>query len=109
PPPRRSEALGLAPFDSVQPRYNPLFREFERELFPLCVEEGVGVIPYNPLAGGMLSGQHDRDKAPAEGTRFPIPNAGSMYQDRYWHDRVFDVIDAFLGIAKEAGLKPATL
>jgi aryl-alcohol dehydrogenase-like predicted oxidoreductase len=105
----RSEALGLARFDSVQPRYNLLFREFERELFPLCVEEGVGVIPYNPLAGGMLSGKHDRDKAPAEGTRFTIPNAGSMYQDRYWHDRVFDVIDAFLRIAKEAGLKPATL
>jgi 1-deoxyxylulose-5-phosphate synthase len=105
----RSEGLGLARFDSVQPRYNLLFREFERELFPLCVDEGIGVIPYNPLAGGMLSGKHGRDKPPTEGTRFTIPNAGSMYQDRYWHDRVFDVVDAFLQIAKEAGLKPATL
>ena len=43
----------------MQPRYNLLFREFERELFPLCLEEGIGVIPYNPLAGGMLSGKHD--------------------------------------------------
>src|SRR5579864_1774578 len=74
----RSETLGLARFDSVQPRYNMLFRQFERDLFPLCLEEGVGVIPYNPLAGGMLSGKHGRDKPPEQGTRFTIPNAGSM-------------------------------
>jgi aryl-alcohol dehydrogenase-like predicted oxidoreductase len=105
----RSEALGLARFDSVQPRYNLLFREFERELFPLCLEEGVGVIPYNPLAGGMLSGKHDRAKPPPEGTRFTIANAGAMYQDRYWHDREFNAIEGFVQVAKKAGLKPATL
>jgi len=105
----RSDALGLARFDSVQPRYNLLFREFERDLFPLCLEEGVGVIPYNPLAGGMLSGKHGRDKPPAEGTRFTIPNAGQMYQERYFHQREFDAVDAFQQLAKEAGLKPATL
>jgi aryl-alcohol dehydrogenase-like predicted oxidoreductase len=105
----RSEALGLSRFDSVQPRYNLLFREFERELFPLCLEEGVGVIPYNPLAGGLLSGKHRRGQAPAEGTRFTIPNAGQMYQDRYWHERELDAVDAFQEIAKAAGLKPATL
>jgi 1-deoxyxylulose-5-phosphate synthase len=105
----RSEALGLAHFESVQPRYNLLFREFERDLFPLCIEEGVGLIPYNPLAGGMLSGKHERGQAPAEGTRFTIPDAGTMYQARYWHDREFEAVDAFQQIAKDAGLKPATL
>ena len=105
----RSNVLGIARFESVQPRYNLLFREFERELFPLCLEEGVGVIPYNPLAGGMLSGKHGRDNAPTEGTRFTIPNAGTIYQDRYWHDREFDTVDAFVQLAKEAGMKPATL
>jgi 1-deoxyxylulose-5-phosphate synthase len=105
----RSDALGLARFDSVQPRYNLLFREFERELFPLCLEEGIGVIPYNPLAGGMLSGKHHRGGPPAQGTRFTIPTAGAMYQERYWHEREFDMVDAFQDIAKEAGLKPATL
>jgi 1-deoxyxylulose-5-phosphate synthase len=105
----RSETLGLARFESVQPRYNLLFREFERELFPLCIEEGVGLIPYNPLAGGMLSGKHGRGQPPAEGTRFTIPDAGTMYQARYWHDREFEAVDAFQQIAKEAGLKPATL
>jgi aryl-alcohol dehydrogenase-like predicted oxidoreductase len=105
----RSEALGLARFDSVQPRYNLLFREFERELFPLCLEEGIGVIPYNPLAGGLLSGKHERAQKPAAGTRFTIPNAGTMYQDRYWHDREFETVEAFTQIANGAGLKPATL
>ena len=105
----RSEAHGLARFDSVQPRYNLLFREFERELFPLCLEEGIGVIPYNPLAGGMLSGKHARGQPPAEGTRFTISNAGAMYQERYWHQREFDAVDAFRQIANRAGLKPATL
>jgi aryl-alcohol dehydrogenase (NADP+) len=105
----RSDVLGLSRFESVQPRYNLLFREFERELFPLCLEEGVGAIPYNPLAGGLLSGKYGRDKPPPEGTRFTIANAGQMYQERYWHDREFETVDAFLKIAKEAGIKPATL
>ncbi len=105
----RSEALGLTRFVSVQPRYNLIFREFERELFPLCVDEGIGVIPYNPIAGGLLSGKHDRNKPPDEGTRFTLGNAGRMYQDRYWHDNVFDTVDAIAKLAEEAGLPMATL
>ena len=105
----RSETLGIARFDSVQPRYNLLFREFERELFPLCLEEGIGVIPYNPIAGGMLSGKHDRTKPPDEGTRFALGNAASTYQDRYWHDNVFDTVDALVKIASDAGMPLATL
>ena len=105
----RSEARGIARFDSVQPRYNLLFREFERELFPLCVEQGVGVIPYNPIAGGMLSGKHDRTKPPEEGTRFTLGNAARTYQDRYWHDNVFDTVDELVKIASDAGMPLPTL
>jgi aryl-alcohol dehydrogenase (NADP+) len=105
----RSDVLGLARFVSVQPHYNLLFREFERELLPLCLEEGVGVIPYNPIAGGMLSGKHDRAKPPEEGTRFTLGNAASTYQDRYWHDHVFDTVDALVALADEAGMPLATL
>ncbi|HXY93125.1 MAG TPA: aldo/keto reductase [Acidimicrobiia bacterium] len=105
----RSEALGLAKFVSVQPRYNLVFREFERELFPLCLEEGIGVIPYNPIAGGLLSGKHDRSRPPEEGTRFTLGNAGRMYQGRYWHDHVFDTVDALAKLADEAGLAMATM
>jgi aryl-alcohol dehydrogenase (NADP+) len=105
----RSETLGLARFVSVQPRYNLVFREFERELFPLCLDEGIGVIPYNPIAGGLLSGKHDRSEPPEEGTRFTLGNAGRMYQDRYWHDNVFDTVDALVKLADEAGLAMATM
>jgi len=105
----RSEALGLARFDSVQPRYNLIFREFERELLPLCLEEQIGVIPYNPIAGGMLTGKHDRSQAPPEGTRFMLGNAAQTYQDRYWHDNVFDTVDELQKLASEAGLPLATL
>ncbi len=105
----KSAQLGIARFESVQPRYNLLFREFERELFPLCLDEGVGVIPYNPIAGGLLSGKHDRSKPPEEGTRFTLGTAGSMYQDRYWHDHVFDTIDELAKVADAAGIALPTL
>jgi aryl-alcohol dehydrogenase-like predicted oxidoreductase len=105
----RSETLGLARFDSVQPRYNLLFRQVERELLPFCGEEGVGVIPYNPLAGGLLSGKHRRDAAPSEGGRFTLGNAGRMYQGRYWHDREFDTVEQLLAIAEEVGVSLVTL
>jgi aryl-alcohol dehydrogenase (NADP+) len=96
-------------YASVQPRYNLLFREFERELLPLCLEEGIGVIPYNPIAGGMLSGKHDRGKPPPEGTRFTLGNAARTYQDRYWHDHVFDTVDELTKIASDAGMPLPTL
>lgn len=86
-----SERLGLARFDSVQPRYNLLFREIEHELFPLCEDQGVGVIVYNPLAGGFLTAKHRRDAPPADDTRFAV--AGKLYLDRYWNDASFAAVE----------------
>jgi aryl-alcohol dehydrogenase (NADP+) len=105
----RSETLGLTKFVSVQPRYNLLFRQIERELLPLCAEESLAVIPYNPLAGGLLSGKHRRDRPPARDGRFALGTAARTYTERYWHDREFDTVDAFVGIASEAGIAPARL
>jgi aryl-alcohol dehydrogenase (NADP+) len=105
----RSETLGLARFDSVQPRYNLLFRQIEREMLPFCGEEGVGVIPYNPIAGGLLSGKHSRTAPPPDGSRFTLGTAGSMYQDRYWHDREFDTVEALRSRADAVGVSLVTL
>jgi aryl-alcohol dehydrogenase-like predicted oxidoreductase len=105
----RSEALGLATFVSVQPRYNMLFRQLERELFPLCQEEGLAVIPYNPLAGGLLTGKHRRATPPPAGSRFTLGTAGGMYTERYWKDREFDTVDRFAALARESGIEPVTL
>ena len=99
----RSEVLGVCRFDSVQPRYNLLFRQIERELLPLCLEEGIGVIPYNPIAGGLLSGKHRREAGPTAGTRFTLGNAAERYQDRYWHEREFATVDALRPLAAGGG------
>jgi aryl-alcohol dehydrogenase (NADP+) len=104
----RSEVLGLARFDSVQPRYNLLFRQIERELLPLAGEEGIGVIPYNPIAGGLLTGKHRRDQV-VDGGRFTLGTAGKLYQDRYWHDREFDTVEALRKLAADAGVSLTTL
>jgi aryl-alcohol dehydrogenase-like predicted oxidoreductase len=104
----RSETLGLARFDSVQPRYNLLFRQIEREMLPFCGEEGVGVIPYNPIAGGLLSGKHTFSAPPPEG-RFTLGNAGGMYQDRYWHEREFGTVKQLGELAGQAGLSLVTM
>ena len=105
----RSETLGVVRFDSVQPRYNLLFREIEREMLPLCREEGIGVIPYNPIAGGLLSGKHNRDAGPEEGSRFTVGNAGPRYQERYWHNHMFDTVDAMRPLAADAGMSLAQM
>jgi len=105
----RSETLGLCRFDSVQPRYNLLFRQIEREMLPFCGEEGVGVIPYNPIAGGLLSGKHNRTAPPPEGSRFTLGSAAQAYQDRYWHEREFETVEKLRKLADQAGVSLVTL
>ena len=105
----RTQTLGLARLDSVQPRYNLLFRQIEREMLPYCGEEGIGVIPYNPIAGGLLSGKHVRSAPPPEGSRFTLGTAAQNYQDRYWHEREFDTVEVLGQLAGQAGVSLVTL
>jgi aryl-alcohol dehydrogenase-like predicted oxidoreductase len=105
----RSEVLGTVKFVSVQPRYSLLFREIERELLPLVAEEGLAVIPYNPLAGGLLTGKYAKGSAPPAGTRFTLGTAAGRYQDRYWNDRAFEAVGDLQKISDEAGIPLATL
>jgi 1-deoxyxylulose-5-phosphate synthase len=106
----RQEALKLTRFASVQPRYNLLFREPERELFPLAQEAGLAVIPYNPLAGGLLSGRYQHGDTPEKG-RFSgeLGGFGQFYRARYWHEREFETVGKIQEIAKQHGTHVATL
>ena len=104
-----SELQHRIKFVSVQPRYNLLYRAIERELLPLCRAEGIAVIPYNPLAGGLLTGKHQRATAPTEGTRFTLGSAADRYQDRYWHDDEFSTVEALMAVAEDVGVPLTTL
>jgi aryl-alcohol dehydrogenase (NADP+) len=101
-----SERAGWARFCSVQPRYNLLHRVPEQSLLPRCVEHDVGVIPYNPLAGGLLTGKHRGLDAPAEGTRFGL---SAVYRDLYWQAEEFATVAAVVAVAARVGIDPATL
>lgn len=102
-----SQMHNLARFDSAQPRYNILFRMIEDEVLPLCRAHGVGVIVYNPLAGGMLTGRY-RERALQESSRFTLGNnSGDLYRKRYWKDAVFEEVER-LGAFFEARGKSLT-
>ena len=98
-----AERLGAEGYVSVQPRYNLLYREIETELLPLCRARGLGVIPYNPLAGGFLSGKHAPASEPAAGTRFTLGTAAEIYQRRYWQEAQFRAVERLKKEAEARG------
>ena len=105
----RSELKNIVRIESVQPRYNLLFRAFERDLLPMCEEEKIAVIPYNPLAGGLLTGKHNRAAPPPAGTRFTLGTAAARYQSRYWKDQEFQTIEDLRALGNQAGMSMATM
>jgi 1-deoxyxylulose-5-phosphate synthase len=105
----RADVKGWTRPVSLQPRYSLLFREIERELLPLALDEGLGVIPYNPLAGGLLTGKHRPGAAPTPGTRFTLGTTAERYQDRYWNERAFSTVGTLQRVAAEAGVSLTTL
>ena len=95
-----AEKNGLAAPHVSQPMYNLLARAIEEEYLPFCKHFGVAVIPYNPLAGGLLTGKHSRAQGPIAGTRF---DKNQLYLGRYWHDDYFAAVEELRAIAGEAG------
>jgi 1-deoxyxylulose-5-phosphate synthase len=87
-----SDKLNLARYECAQPRYNILFRMIEDEILPLCRAHDVGVIAYNPLAGGMLTPRYVEKQEVETGTRFGLQHAGELYRKRYWKDAVFEEV-----------------
>ena len=84
-----AETRNLTPFISAQPSYSVMDRSIEREVVPACTRYGLGVLPYSPLASGLLTGKYRRGQAAPEGTRLA---AGPMGQ-RMLTDRNFDVVE----------------
>lgn len=103
-----ADTLGLHRISVVEPRYNLLFRMIEEDLVPLCKEDGIGILPYNPLAGGLLTGKHQKNETPDPNERFGLNNAGALYQKRYWQDANFNAVDKYINWCKEQKLDPIT-
>jgi len=101
---RAAARLGAAGYVSVQSRYNLLYREIETELLPLCRAEGLGVLVYNPLAGGLLSGKYRPGEAPRPGTRFSLGSAAERYRGRYWDDIQLEAVARLAKDAQARGL-----
>lgn len=100
-----SDDLGLDRFVSLQPAYNAVNRSIELELLDLCKQEGIGIIPYNPLAGGLLTGKYSGHALP-KGTRM---ESYSGYHDRYYTEEALSLADSFVEHAKVLSLTPAQL
>ena len=96
---------GLASFACIQPMYNLTKRQAEVEILPLAQAEGLGVIPYSPLGGGLLSGKYGATARPDSGRL--MDNA--MYAKRYGAELHYEVAERFTEYAKEKGIHPATL
>src|SRR5205085_1784126 len=88
-----SERLGLVRYDCLQPRYNLLHRDIEAELLPLCRDQGIGVMVYNPLAGGFLSGKYRSLEQVPPGTRFTLGKTGELYRERYWQRSTLEAVE----------------
>ena len=93
---------GWTKFVAMQNHYNLVYREEEREMIPLCLDQGVGVIPWSPLARGMLAGNRERG-----GERKTVRSQNDSYGDSLYEESDFDVVDAVRGVAAERGVPAA--
>jgi aryl-alcohol dehydrogenase-like predicted oxidoreductase len=98
-----SDTRNLARWDIIQPPFNLLARDIEYELLPLCLEEGIGVAVFSPLAAGFLTGKYEKGKPPIEGRRFSLAKQGFRYNEKYWTDVDFDAVERLKKIAADHG------
>ena len=101
-----AELRGWTPFATLQPEYSLITRDIERELLPLCREEGLAVLPWSPLGGGILTGKYTKDAPLPEGTRggeAEMPIAFTYKLD----DRAWNIVDAVQKVAGDTGKSAA--
>jgi 1-deoxyxylulose-5-phosphate synthase len=93
-----AEQHGLTKFVSMQPQYNLIYREEEREMLPLCVDQGIGVIPWSPLARGFLAGNRTK-----EGGATSRAQSDAFAKHLYYRDDDFAIVDKLTEVAKARG------
>src|SRR4030095_6755200 len=86
--------------DSLQPQYSLVCRSIEREHLPLCLEEGIGVIPWSPLGGGLLTGKIRKGAAAPAGSRAAVDVA---MRERFTSERNVAIAEAVAGVAASLG------
>ncbi len=101
-----SDARGWARFASMQNHYNLLYREEEREMIPLCAGDGIAVIPWSPLARGLLAGTR---KSAADTAATPRAASDDYARNLYDHPSDDDVIEAVKKVAAARGVEPAAV
>jgi aryl-alcohol dehydrogenase-like predicted oxidoreductase len=104
-----ARAHGWTPPVTLQPQYNLLVRDIEHEVVPACVDAGIGLLPWSPLAGGWLTGKYRRDQQPTGASRLgDDPERGmEAWGPRNSQERTWRVVDAVLEVADEVGETPA--
>ncbi|MEO7038193.1 MAG: aldo/keto reductase [Polyangiaceae bacterium] len=101
-----SRTKNLSAFVTLQAQYSLVAREIEREHVPLCRENGLGILPWSPLAAGFLSGKYSKNQPPPAGTRL------EQWKDRlagFDNDRNWRIIDAVRAVAAEVGASPSAV
>jgi aryl-alcohol dehydrogenase-like predicted oxidoreductase len=104
-----ARAAGFTPPVTLQPQYNLLVRDIEHEIVPACLDAGLGLLPWSPLAGGWLAGKYRRDLPPTGATRLGENPARGMeaYGPRNAEARTWRIIDAVAAVAGARGVSPA--
>ena len=97
---------GWTCFASMQNHMNLIYREEEREMVPLCIDQGVGIIPWSPLARGFLAGNRKRESQEAPTKR---AKSDDFAHHMYYQPEDFDVVDRVVAIAEQRGVKPAQI
>jgi len=105
-----TQMKGREPLISLQPQYSILARDIEVEIVPVCQRFGLGIIPWSPLAGGMLTGKYKKGEAPVEGTRFAAAGPfQQIWRARALSDRNHAIMEVVLEEASKLDISPIAL
>jgi aryl-alcohol dehydrogenase-like predicted oxidoreductase len=102
-----SEMHNWARFNCLQPEYHLLVRSTEWEILPLCRAEGIGVIPWSPLAGGWLTGKYRRGQPPPTDSRVGRADRWDDLPEQRENEQTWRIIDALLEVSEECGKTPS--